>query len=197
LPWIRENISPIFDSSTLGLQRVRDIVNNLREFARLDEADYDTIRIGDTVRSTLSLLQHVLDKKQIKLVLNDDSNPSIDCRAVMINQVLHNILMNAIQACQVGDQVTINIVENDSLIGIEIIDTGSGIKPDDLPKIFEPFFTTHAVGEGTGLGLSLCYGVIRDHGGEIDISSQLAEGTTVRIELPRHPSTHAGNDTLE
>jgi two-component system NtrC family sensor kinase len=197
LQWIQDNTPTMFDASMKGLKRVCDIVKNLRNFARLDEADYDEIRIGDTIRSTLSLLKHVLDEKQVMLILNDESNPSILCCGAMINQVLHNILMNAIQACQVGDQVTINIVPSERTVCVEIIDTGSGIDPDVLPKIFEPFFTTRSVGEGTGLGLSLCYGVVRDHGGEIDVLSQPNEGTTVRIQLPRQPTSQTDNETLE
>ena len=187
LSWIVENTGPMFESSIDGLRRVRDIVKNLREFARLDEADYDTIQIGDTIRSTLSIIQHVLDEKRIRLILNDESNPDIHCRPAMINQLLHNILMNSIQACEPADQITVNVTADDQVLRLEIADTGSGIAPSDLAKIFEPFFTTRPVGEGTGLGMSLCYGVVRDHGGEIDVVSELNEGTTVRIQLPRQP----------
>ena len=165
----------MFDASLEGLKRVSDIVKNLREFARLDESDFDTIRIGDTIRSALSMMQHVFDEKQLNLTFDEESNPSLQCRPAAITQVFHNVLMNAIQACDCGDQITIRVAGDNEAPVIEIIDTGAGIAAEDLPKIFEPFFTTRPIGEGTGLGLSLCYGVVRDHGGEIDVTSDLGE----------------------
>jgi signal transduction histidine kinase len=186
LAWIQENTGPLFESSIEGLKRVRDIVKNLREFARLDEAEYDTVLIGDITRSTVSILQHMIDEKKLSVTVND-ANPSVLCRPAAIIQVLHSILMNAIQACDPGDEIHINIASDDTTLRLEISDTGSGIAPADLSRIFEPFFTTRAVGDGTGLGLSLCYGVVRDHGGVIDVTSELGVGTTVLIELPRQP----------
>ncbi len=195
LVWIQEHTAPMFQSSIDGLKRVRDIVKNLREFARLDEAEYATVSIGDMARSTLSIMQHMLDEKGIKVVLSGE-NPSVHCRAATINQVLHSVLTNAAQACESGDQIGIEITADDRTAWIAIRDSGKGIDPEDLPRIFEPFFTTRAVGQGTGLGLSLCYGVVRDHGGEIDVTSQPGQGTTVRIELPLQPSP-AGRSARE
>lgn len=190
IAWIEENMSSMFDASIGGLTRVRDIVSNLRDFARLDEAEFDTVSIGGTIRSTLSIMKHMFDEKQVNVVVNDQSKPVIHCRPARINQVLHNLLMNAIQACDIGDKITINVSSDSETVEVEIVDTGCGISAEDLPRIFEPFFTTRAIGSGTGLGLSHCYGVVREHGGDIDVISEPGEGTTVRLQLPRQIPTH-------
>ncbi|MDG2220562.1 MAG: response regulator [Rubripirellula sp.] len=191
LSWIQENTTPTFDASLNGLKRVRDIVHDLREFARLDEADSDTVAIGDMVRSTVAVLQHLISEKEIAVTVVDDTNPSIECRPAAVNQVLHNILINSIQACGMRDRVEIRVGENDDTVCLDIRDSGSGICDNDLPRIFEPFFTTREVGRGKGLGLSHCYGVIQDHGGTIVVKSKLGIGTTVRIELPKQRCTQS------
>ncbi len=105
-----------------------------------------------------------------------------------MNQVFINLLINATQSCADQDGViTIRTrPENDSVV-IEVEDNGSGIQPEHLPRIFDPFFTTKAVGQGTGLGLSVSYGIVRDHGGSITVSSQVGRGSlfTVRVPLAR------------
>ncbi len=187
LPWIMENTLPMFQSSKDGLKRVRDIVSNLRDFARLDEAVQDKILIGDTIRSTLAILNHVIDEAQVSVVLNDPDKPPIVCRPASLNQVFHNVLTNAIQACQPGDKITINVGQTDESVLVDICDTGAGMDESVLARIFEPFFTTRPIGQGTGLGLALCFGIVRDHGGEISATSQLGEGTTIYIRLPKQP----------
>lgn len=187
LNWICDNTVPTFDASIEGLKRIRDIVHDLREFARLDEAELDTVATGDMIRSTLAMMQHFISEKEIDVTIVDESNPRIDCRPAALNQVLHNVLMNAIQACAQRDRIEVQVRESDNAVLLEIRDSGSGITDQDLPRIFEPFFTTKKVGEGRGLGLSHCYGVIQDHGGSIDVKSKPGIGTTVRIELPKSP----------
>lgn len=194
LAWIQENVTPTFVSSLNGLKRVRDIVHDLREFARLDEADSDTVPFGDMVRSTVAVLQHLISEKEIAVTVMDKKNPAIECRPAALNQVLHNILINAIQACGMRDRVEIRVDENEGTVSVDIRDSGSGICDNDMPRIFEPFFTTREVGRGKGLGLSHCYGVIQDHGGTIVVKSKLGIGTTVRIELPKQRRSQATED---
>ncbi len=196
LAWICENAMPTFQASIDGLKRVRDIVLDLREFARLDEAESDTVAVGDMIHATLAVMQHLFIEKEITINVVEESHPSIDCRPAALNQVLHNLVMNAIQACEPGDRIEIQVREREQTVIIEIRDSGSGIDDKDLPRIFEPFFTTRAIGEGRGLGLSHCYGVIQDHHGSIEVKSKRGIGTTVLIELPkRQPATHA-EDTV-
>ena len=185
LDWIKENTPAMFQSSISGIQRVRDIVKSLREFARLDEAEIDTIQLGDAIRSVMMMMQHEVETQRINLTVHDHSNPSVQCRVATVNQMLHNVLVNAVQACQSGGDISVVIRADSENAIIEMTDTGHGIAPKNLPRIFEPFFTTRPIGTGSGLGLSLAYGVARDHGGDIHVTSELNRGTTVTITLPR------------
>jgi two-component system NtrC family sensor kinase len=106
------------------------------------------------------------------------------CRPGKIHQVFHNLLLNAIQASQPGGIIELRTAIDRDRALVEVQDHGSGIAPEHLPRLFEPFFTTKAVGRGAGLGLAICYGIIRDHGGAIEVDSQLGRGSTFRVRLP-------------
>ncbi|MNI49051.1 Sensor protein ZraS [compost metagenome] len=111
--------------------------------------------------------------------------PDIECLPSQINQVIMNLVINAAQA--MGSErgiITLRTGQLDEMAYIEVADNGSGIAPDTLQKIFDPFFTTKPVGQGTGLGLSLSYGIVKKHGGEITVNSQQGVGTTFRVHLP-------------
>jgi signal transduction histidine kinase len=116
--------------------------------------------------------------------------PDIECLASQLNQVVMNLVINAAQAIgpQRGTITISNGVEGEN-VWLEIADNGCGIAPETLQKIFDPFFTTKPVGEGTGLGLSLSYGIVKKHGGEISVSSELGKGTTFRVVLPIRPDS--------
>jgi two-component system NtrC family sensor kinase len=102
-----------------------------------------------------------------------------------MNQVFLNLLMNAVQSCaDTGGAITLRSRPENSWVVIEVEDNGSGIKPDHLPRIFDPFFTTKPVGQGTGLGLSVSYGIVRDHGGSISVKSEPDIGSTFCVRVP-------------
>jgi len=111
--------------------------------------------------------------------------PLVDCMGGQINQVFMNLFVNASHAME-GSQgvLSIKTEQQDAHIVVTISDTGHGIKPEHLNHIFEPFFTTKAVGQGTGLGMSICYDIIKKHGGEIEVKSTVGMGTTFTITLP-------------
>ena len=185
LDWIQENIPALLDSSTGGLARVRDIVKNLRDFAHLDEAEYDRLVLTETIESTLGMLQHLLEQKELTVHREFAAEPTVECRPAKISQVLHNVLLNAIQASSRGGEITVAVSEDPAHAEIEVRDQGAGMDRKTASRAFEPFFTTRPVGKGAGLGLSLSYGVMRDHHGSIDIDSQLDRGTSVRLRLPK------------
>ena len=110
--------------------------------------------------------------------------PPVVCRPGKIHQVFHNLLLNAIQASQPGGIIELRTATDRDQALVEVQDHGSGIAPEHLPRLFEPFFTTKAVGRGAGLGLAICYGIVRDHGGAIEVDSQLGRGSTFRVRLP-------------
>lgn len=195
LEWIQENIPALLTSSTGGLSRVRDIVKNLRDFAHLDEAEYDRLVVTETVESTLGMLQHLLEQKELVVRREFTARPVIECRPAKISQVLHNVVLNAIQASSRGGEIAIVVSEDPETAEIEIRDSGTGMDDATIQRAFEPFFTTRPVGKGAGLGLSLCYGVMRDHHGSINIDSKIDLGTTVRLRLPKkQPAGRPHND---
>ena len=104
-----------------------------------------------------------------------------------LNQVFMNLLMNAGQAIEDHGRITIRTGQEGDHVWVEVEDTGTGIKPEHLERIFDPFFTTKPVGSGTGLGLSLSYGIVQKHGGRIEVKSEVAKGTTMRVWLPVKP----------
>jgi signal transduction histidine kinase len=185
LTFFRDNFDRMCDKSLEGLQRVRDIVKNLRDFARLDEAEFADADLNAAMASAVEILRHEISKKEIRMVTQFEPLPLLSCHPGKINQVFLNLLSNAIQASAPGGVVEARTrVDADKEIVIEIVDHGTGIPPEFLPRLFEPFFTTKPVGQGTGLGLSVSFGIIRDHGGVIEVDTQVGRGSTFRIRLP-------------
>lgn len=200
LSYIRASLPRLFERSLDGLSRVRDIVKNLRDFARLDEAQFKEADLNAALQSTLEIAGHEIKKKTIALRTQFGELPPVFCHPGKINQVFLNVLMNAIQASESGGSIEVSTRTDDRTAGgvaIEVRDAGCGIKAEHLPHIFDPFFTTKPVGQGTGLGLSVSYGIIRDHGGAIEVDSEVGRGTLFRIRLPLRPpkqrGTHGGN----
>ncbi len=189
LAYFRQNHGRMFDRSAEGLQRIRAIVQNLRDFARLDEAEYKEVDLNAAVLSTLQTLGHQLDQKAIRVETEfRDINP-VACQPGKINQVFFHILQNAIQASERGGLIEVRTgPDGDGGVFVEIEDHDGGIPPEHLPHIFEPFFTTKPVGVGTGLGLSVSYGIVRDHGGSLEVESAVGRGSLFRIRLPPQPS---------
>jgi two-component system, NtrC family, sensor kinase len=188
LAYLRDNLGRIFDSTADGLRRIRAIVQNLRDFARLDEAQFKEVDLGTALESTLSALRHELDQKALRVTTDFQQVPAVACHPGKINQMFFNILLNAIQASARDGQLEVRArPDGEHKVLIEIEDHGSGISSEHLPHIFEPFFTTKPVGGGTGLGLSVSYGIARDHGGSLEVESHVGQGSLFRIRLPLVP----------
>jgi signal transduction histidine kinase len=186
LAFFRDNLGRICDKTAEGLQRVRDIVQNLRDFAHLDEADFKEADLNAGLESALEILRHEIARKEIRTDISLQRLPPVLCHPGKINQVFLHLLSNAVEACGRGGTVSVRSRDDGGTgVVIEIQDDGCGIRPEHLPRLFEPFFTTKPVGQGTGLGLSVSFGIIRDHGGVIEVSSEVGRGTTFRIRLPR------------
>ncbi len=179
----RENIEIILSECN----RCRDIVQGLLTFSPRKKAAFSLVNINDMILVVLRLLRQKLKKRSpdfLGLALDRDL-PRIRGIAAELEQVILNLVLNAIDATREKGRITIRSrSENEEWICIDIEDTGCGIAPDDLPRLFEPFFTTKPVGQGIGIGLSTCYNIIRQHGGEILVESQLGAGSVFMIKLP-------------
>ncbi len=192
LPYIQENFGRDFEASLQGLQRVRDIVGNLRDFARLDEADFKAVDLNVALASTIEITRYELRSKDIQLETEFQDVPDVHCHPSKMNQVFLNLLMNAIQASPPGGVITLcTSAPTADTVEVEVKDHGHGISETHMPHLFEPFFTTKPVGQGTGLGLSVSYGIVRDHGGTIEVESTPGDGSRFRVRLARHPPSAA------
>jgi signal transduction histidine kinase len=189
IDYVQANFGRLLDKSLEGLRRVRDIVHNLRDFARLDEANFKEVDLNAALNSTIEVLRHEIETKEIHLNRVFDPLPGVFCCPGKIDQLFLNLLLNAVQACATQGVVEVRTrAEPDGGgVTVEVRDNGEGIAPNHLAHIFEPFFTTRPIGQGKGLGLSVSYGIVRDHGGVIDVESTTGQGSVFRVRLPLHP----------
>jgi two-component system, NtrC family, sensor kinase len=168
-----------------GAERIRDVVQNLRTFSRLDEAEFKKVDIHEGLESTLRLLSRDYSEVNVDLTRDYGELPLVDCYAGQLNQVWLNLLVNAAHAVKGGGgEVRIRTRREGDMAVVAISDTGYGIEPENLKRIFDPFFTTKPVGEGTGLGLSVTYSIIERHCGNISVESKPGEGTTFTVSIP-------------
>jgi signal transduction histidine kinase/ligand-binding sensor domain-containing protein len=178
-----------------GHERIKRIVRDLRQFTRLDEAAHKSVPIAEPIQSTVNLVRTRFDRVRFELDLA--FNPSIDCQPAKLGQVFMNLIMNAcesISECTDGRSGVVHIrsAPDGPAVAIEIADNGHGMDEATRQRIFEPFFTTKAVGAGTGLGLAIVFGIIRDHGGSVEASSTLGQGTRFQLRLPMRGHGPAG-----
>lgn len=182
LKFVSESIMETIRSGKAGALRVKEIVNSLRSFSRMDESEPKRVLIEEGINETLAILNHKI-KGRINVVKDYQLNRQVTCLPGQINQVVMNIINNAIQATADNGTITISTRVEDEWAVISIEDTGQGIPDNIIGKIFDPFFTTKDVGEGTGLGLSISHGIIEKHGGRIEVSSKVGIGTRFIIKL--------------
>jgi two-component system NtrC family sensor kinase len=189
------NIQGLLQRSREGLKRIQQIVGHLRLFAHLDEGDVNEADLNDGIESTAAIIVGHARKKQIRLAMDLGPLPPVTCNAARINQVVMNLLTNAIDACSDGGQISVRTRKTDQGVTIEVSDTGCGIPHDVRDRIFDPFFTTKPVGQGTGLGLSISYGIIKDHDGAIEVRSEPGHGAHFVVSLPLRPNPRAARST--
>ena len=189
LAYTLNNVQDLLDRSREGMRRIQQIVRDLRAFARLDESDLHEIDLNEGVRSTVNIIQGAAKRKQMRIEMDLGDLPPVTCYPAKVNQVVMNLLSNAIDASPDDTVVTVRTRRESSgnAVRIEVEDHGSGIPPEVRDRIFDPFFTTKPPGEGTGLGLSISYGIVRDHGGRIAVQSEVGKGTTFTVVLPTKP----------
>ncbi|MDB5047362.1 MAG: hypothetical protein JWO30_433 [Fibrobacteres bacterium] len=183
IPFILEDIEKITSESLEGGNRIKDIVANLKTFARLDEAEMKRVDVNESIESTLKIsgLESVPGCTVHKRL---GHLPFLLCCPGQLNHALLNLITNAAQAISGQGEITVESRIEEGKIRVAITDTGVGIPEENLPKLFTPFFTTRPVGKGVGLGLSLCHGIIKKHNGRIEVQSQPGKGSTFTIFLP-------------
>jgi signal transduction histidine kinase len=179
------DIADMTKESKIGIERVKTIVEDLRKFSRLDEAEIKQIDLIDNLKSTINIARSEIVRKQIEFQLVSPEKLLLDCYPGQLNQAIMNVLINAIDAVDVNGQVSLIVAQENNTVTITINDNGSGIADDVKDRIFDPFFTTKPVGSGVGLGLSITYKIIHDlHHGSIDVNSIAGQITSMKITIP-------------
>ena len=183
LDFLREDIETLIAESIEGTARVRRIVQDLRDFSRVDRLEWEWADLHAGLESTLNVVMSEI-KYKADVVRQFGVLPRVECMPAQLNQVFMNMLVNATQSIPDHGTITLRSGCADDQVWISIADTGKGIPPELMTRIFDPFFTTKAVGKGTGLGLSVSYGIVEKHGGRIDVESRPGHGSTFTIWLP-------------
>jgi signal transduction histidine kinase len=188
LEFLRTDIPTLMQESKEGIVRVRHIVQDLKDFSRIDsQQEWVWADLRQGIDSTLNIVANEI-KYKADVVREYGEIPDIECLPLQINQVVMNLLVNAahaIGAMRGRIEIRTGCAADGAHVWFSIGDNGSGIAPENLGRIFDPFFTTKEVGKGTGLGLSMSYGIVQKHQGQIEVDSALGKGTTFRVTLPR------------
>jgi len=186
--YLKEDIAQLLSESNEGIDRVRKIVQDLKDFSRVGETNWQWADVHRGLDSTLNIVWNEL-KYKCKVTKDYASLPQIYCLPSQLNQVFMNLLVNAAQAIdQQGDILIRTFQPDQAHVAIAVSDTGSGIPAENLSRLFDPFFTTKPVGKGTGLGLSLSWSIVARHQGHIAVESEVGKGTTFTVTLPIEPA---------
>jgi PAS domain S-box-containing protein len=175
----------IIDKIVKQTFRASEIVNNLLNFSRTGAAETANVDVNRLVEETLSLVAHPLKTARIQVVKElAESIPPVHGSANKLQQVFLNLFLNARDAMPGGGMLEVRTTAHNGSVEVEVADTGAGIPREHINRIFDPFFTTKSNGRGTGLGLSVSYGIIKEHAGKIDVRSTPGKGTSFHVEFP-------------
>jgi len=191
--FLLQDLAKAIRESQEGSERIRHIVQDLRDFSHQDTGERVLADLNQCLDSTANIVWPMM-KHVVVLSKHYADLPAVPCYPMQLKQVFMNLLVNAYQAIEEAiaarpksggmGTITLSTAPHDGGVLVEISDTGTGIAPDHLDRIFDPFFTTKKVGAGTGLGLSTSFNIVRRHGGTMRVESVLGRGTTFRIQLP-------------
>jgi PAS domain S-box-containing protein len=189
LGFLKEDIPVLMRESKEGIVRVRKIVQDLKDFSRVDATqEWLWTNLHQGIDSTLNIVANEV-KYKADIIKEYGELPDVECLSTQIYQVVMNLVVNAAHA--IGDErgkIRIRTGVDGDNVWIDVTDNGAGIPQENLSRIFDPFFTTKAIGKGTGLGLSLSYGIMQKHHGKIEVRSEVGKGTCFKLTLPiRHP----------
>jgi signal transduction histidine kinase len=184
--------APLLEKIEKQTFRAAKIINNLLNFSRSGKAELEPLDLNKVLADVLSLMEHQLQGAHIKVRRElAERLPEVQGNENRMQQVFFNLLLNARDAMPRGGWLTLVTRAEDEAVVVEVRDTGDGIKREHIKRIYDPFFTTKGIGRGTGLGLSVSYGIVQEHGGAIAVDSIPGQGTTFRVTLPVHHAERA------
>jgi signal transduction histidine kinase len=187
LKFLKDDARALISENKGGLARVTKIVQDLRDFASIGVTEWQLYDLHRGLESTLNLIQGRIADTQ--LIKEYGVIPEVECLPSEINRVFMNLLLNAAQAIFGQGQIAIRTGVDGNGVFVAISDSGCGIAPENLGRVFDPFFTSKPIGQGTGLGLSLSYGIVQRHKGRIEVQSELGRGSTFRVWIPVQRAT--------
>jgi signal transduction histidine kinase len=184
IDFLRGDVVALLAESRDGILRVKHIVQDLKDFSRggVDEA-WESVNLHEAIERTVNIVRNEI-KHKARIETSFGNLPDVECLPSRLHQVFLNLIVNAGHAIEASGTITISTGASASEIWVRFEDTGCGIAKEHLNRIFEPFFTTKPVGQGTGLGLSLSYAIVRQHGGCIEVDSEVGRGSQFTIRLP-------------
>ena len=182
--YIKEDIVDLVSESLDGAERVKAIVQSLKEFSHSDAKEWASSSLVEGIESTLKIVNNQFIHKVELIKDYEEGIPPLYCMGQQLNQVFMNLLVNAGQAIDESGSIYIKVFSEDKCQKVSIRDTGQGIETEHISKIFDPFFTTKPVGSGTGLGLALSYSIVEKHGGNIEVKSEIGNGTEFIVSVP-------------
>jgi two-component system NtrC family sensor kinase len=183
LDFVAEDIGDLIRESLGGADRVKKIVQDLKTFSRVDEAESKFVDLAECIESTVNIVWNEL-KYKAALIRDYGDLPLVKCYPQQLNQVILNLLVNAGHAIEKEGRISLKTWRDEKMVYFSVTDNGCGIPRENLTRLFEPFFTTKEVGKGTGLGLSIAYDIVKRHQGEIAVASELGQGTSFTVSLP-------------
>jgi len=190
-----EDLRSMANDIVVNVERATGVIKHVRDFARQSEVVQGKVKINDAITDVFKVVGHQLKVHEIevKLDLNPDI-PNIMAEHNRLEQVFINLVTNAIDAMDekseqsdnkdVEKRLTIKSYVENGQVAVDVSDTGIGMSEEVKNKIFEPFFTTKKIGKGTGLGVSISYGIVKDYEGTIEIQTELGKGTTFKLRFP-------------
>jgi signal transduction histidine kinase len=200
--YLKTKINKVFDNIT----RIKKIIDHVRTFSR-DQDDFiqASFDANESIQNSISMISEQFSHKEIELLFYPEDNlPLLEGNAYRFEQVILNMLINSKDAIEekkkkicgksIKKRIEISTTQKHQQIIIEVKDNGIGIAPKDIDKVLLPFFTTKDPGQGTGLGLSISYGIIKELGGEIEITSTPKIGTSIIIKIPVRDSINKKNN---
>ncbi len=183
LDYLKEDLPQLLNESADGLARVKKIVQDLKDFSRVDHADWHEADLNSGLESTLNVVRHEV-KYRAEVVKQLSPLPGVLCVAAQLNQVFMNLIVNAAHAIAERGVITLSSGTVGDWAWVQVDDTGCGMTEEVQRRIFEPFYTTKEVGKGTGLGLSLSFSIVKKHAGAIQVRSAVGQGSSFRVWIP-------------
>jgi hypothetical protein len=180
-----EQKAPLLEKIARQTFRASEIVNSLLNFSRTSPTEFVSVDMNKTLKETLALMEHQLTKSRVTATLEfDEKLPRIKGSPGKLQQVFLNLFLNARDAMESGGVLLVKTSAHEGRVLVTVTDSGAGIARENLEKIFDPFFTTKGAKKGTGLGLSVSYGIVREHGGNIEVHSEIGAGTRFELSFP-------------